>query len=676
MIVKKLIIPAILLSLFALLCACRGSADKPNEVSNDTTESSALADRSECSGGNELTIDNTLAENSAINQSDDIIASNDTDNSAAEDSAVSSIAFEDDIVSSVDNSNVTYPEDDSSSLVSKDDSSASPSQDDSSVVPPKEDPDITAPKEDSSVTPPKDDSSTVPPKDDSSVTPPKDDSSTVPPKDDSSIAPPQDDSSAMPPVDDSSATPPIDESSEESISENAIIYDGKTITTAGEYVLKGSIKCPVLIDTTEKVTLILSNATLKATNSPAIYVMNAKKVKIQLIGTNAVSDSSTYASEYSIAKAAIFSEDSLEFFGQGSLTVTGNYKHAIASDDDIVVESGNITVLSAVTDGAHVNDSFELTDGSFTVKNAGSDGIQSESLVMVSGGTLDVKATGNGIKASNNTGVVCDISISGGTVKVDSTNDAMRSNDTINITSGNVSITSENDGMQSDVGILIGGGIVKITCANDGIKSKIVDINDGDIYVKSEDDGVNASLGVTGSVGVEEGVAVTVNGGKLYINAGGDGLDSNGSLEVNGGYIAIDGPTSGLDGVIDVEGTQKINGGVIVGCDSGDMLDSPDSASKQCTTTITGQIFKAGTSIAVTDSKGNLVLCYTFTEDCSAITFSAPALKNGSSYSVYTGVTAKGIATVGGLYYGSYAYYTGGALLLTFTQSSVVTVIN
>ena len=38
--------------------------------------------------------------------------------------------------------------------------------------------------------------------------------------------------------------------------------------------------------------------------------------------------------------------------------------------------------------------------------------------------------------------------------------------------------------------------------------------------------------------------AVTINGGNLYVEADGDGLDSNGSITVNGGTTIVCGPTS------------------------------------------------------------------------------------------------------------------------------------
>ena len=42
-----------------------------------------------------------------------------------------------------------------------------------------------------------------------------------------------------------------------------------------------------------------------------------------------------------------------------------------------------------------------------------------------------------------------------------------------------------------------------------------------------------------------------ISGGDLYINASGDGIDANGSLEISGGYTVIVGPTQGDTATLD-----------------------------------------------------------------------------------------------------------------------------
>ncbi len=718
---KKLRIFAMVLAFIALLCACKDE-DEKIESTDNTTEIGASAEASS-------------SEDSAVSERGDVSFSDDSKPPYYGD--VSGDRSEPS-VDDVSGEPSIPPHGDISKLP----------PDDNSILPP-------IPPDDNSTAAPFDDSSAS--FEDNSSTPPVDNSTAAPPDDNSSATPPEDNSSVAPPVNDSSA-PPEDDSSEVSAPDVTEIDGATVITGGGEYVLKGSIKCPVVVDTTEKVTLVLQNASLNATDGPAIYVINAKKVEIQLVGSSTISDGASYSSTYEAAKAALFSEDSLVFSGSGSLTVTGNAKHAIACDDDIVMDGGNITVVSAVTDAVHVNDSFKINDGKLTVKSAASDGIQSEQFVVINGGTLDITATGDGIKASNTAGLLCDISISGGsikivatgdgiqsdgtvavkagsldittngaivvdrndgpggpgggrpgrpgrpgeetsqpeettddgasskgikaatklsvsggTVKVDSTDDAIHSNDTVSIFGGTLTLGTSDDGIHGDLYVLIDGGKVTVTRSYEGIEGKVIDINSGDVSVTATDDGVNASSGNGESMRAEEGVSFTVNGGSLYVNAGGDGLDSNGTLTVNGGFISVDGPTSGGNGMIDSNGTQLINGGYLLACGSGDMLELPENSSKQCTAVITGQSFAAGTSIAIKDASGKTILCYTFAKRAAAITFSVPELVNGGSYTVYTGVTVTGNASAGGLCCGNNASFTGGTVLKTFTQTSTVT---
>ena len=68
---------------------------------------------------------------------------------------------------------------------------------------------------------------------------------------------------------------------------------------------------------------------------------------------NYLADASSYSTVTGEdEKGCFFSEGQLIFSGTGALTVTGNYKHGICSDDYVRLRSGsNITVASAVKDG-------------------------------------------------------------------------------------------------------------------------------------------------------------------------------------------------------------------------------------------------------------------------------------------------------------------------------------
>ena len=73
-------------------------------------------------------------------------------------------------------------------------------------------------------------------------------------------------------------------------------------------------------------------------------------------------------------------------------------------------------------------------------------------------------------------------------------------------------------------------------------------------------------------------MALTINGGNFYVEADGDGLDSNGSITVNGGTTIVCGPTSSGDTAVDFDGECVLNGGKLMAFGSNGMVETPTSA--------------------------------------------------------------------------------------------------
>ena len=135
------------------------------------------------------------------------------------------------------------------------------------------------------------------------------------------------------------------------------------ITEGGTYRISGTLADGMIsVDTTEKVVLVLDGVNITHQSGPAIYVTNAKKATIVLADgtTSYLTDGSGY--DDLDAKGTLFSNDTLHVEGTGALVVTGNYQHGIASDDNVVIDGGSITI-AAVTDGIHANNNITVTGG-------------------------------------------------------------------------------------------------------------------------------------------------------------------------------------------------------------------------------------------------------------------------------------------------------------------------
>lgn len=155
------------------------------------------------------------------------------------------------------------------------------------------------------------------------------------------------------------------------------------ITKGGTYRIRGSLSDgQIEVNTTKKVTLQLDGVTLTNPNGSALHVMDAKRVTIELMdGTeNALTDGGTHDAD----KGTIFTNDTLEITGNGALRIKAVYAHGIASDDDIILTSGNVRIESKKS-GLFANDSVDVNGGTLYC-NAGTNGIKCKGNVNINGG--------------------------------------------------------------------------------------------------------------------------------------------------------------------------------------------------------------------------------------------------------------------------------------------------
>ena len=416
------------------------------------------------------------------------------------------------------------------------------------------------------------------------------------------------------------------------VSGDGVTVSGSTveITKGGTYIVEGTaskVQLKVAAGKGDEVQIVFKNATLKNTEAP-LLVDTAKKVILTLAdGTkNEVADEST-----STVKGAIYSDSDLTINGKGSLTVNGNASNAIKSKDGIRIVDATVTT-TAKKHGVAAND-----------------------FVNVSGATLNLSADEDGIHSDNE-------------------DDVLLGN--IYLTNTNITVNAGDDGINASNTMLIDeGATIDVQKSEEGLEARLIHQVGGTVTVKSSDDGLNAKdWTLESSEGQGPGqqtktvkaeaanaknldqageVKIVIDGGTLTVDAEGDGLDANGSIEINGGTVVVNGPTSGANAALDYDDNGKLNGGTVLFVDNGEMTMGFGSDSNQAFLMASVQ-GTAGTTVEVVDSSGKTVASLKASKSFSTVLISSPEIKEGEKYTIKVGsnsttaTASKKAANIGG----------------------------
>ena len=456
----------------------------------------------------------------------------------------------------------------------------------------------------------------------------------------------------------------------------AYANDGNVvITNAGYYVVSGSLTDGYLsVDAydSSKVFILLNGVEINCSDDACIRVEQADKVFLTLAegSQNTLTSGSSYSDQAlkDGTDGAVFAHDDLTINGSGSLTVNAEYRHGIAANDDLVITGGTITVTAAA-DAVHAKDSIRIKEASITV-DAGDDGMvtsneEENGYLYIESGSLNIKAADDGIHTTGQ----------------------------ITITGGDITVSAGDDGIHSDASVSFLDGSLLIEECYEGIEALIIDVSGGGEMPASPDMGsadsagempASPHMGSAGSAGEmptppdmgsadsagempaspspdsseentgtqssaaanDEETCINISGGTItIINEAGndaDGLDTNGDLIISGGTIYVSLQGSGSNSAVDYGsesgGVAKISGGTIIACGASSMAEAFDSSSAQASILYnTSTAAEAGTTLAVKDSDGNVLLSWEVPCSFSSALVSFPQLEKGSTYFVAIG---------------------------------------
>ncbi len=420
----------------------------------------------------------------------------------------------------------------------------------------------------------------------------------------------------------------------------SLSFNGKgslSVTSGGKNAIKVS----------KELTVVDCSLALSASNhAVSALSVSAKDAKINVLsagkdGVNAECDDETAA--FTTKEGFVYLKD-VDY----SCQTAGD---SIQADTVVYLDGGNYDIKTVgvfVADSAENREKYELAADDFRYIKSGNDYRKVASDYMGRDAMYALAQGCKGIKVGEIeypdptdpdkeiavTEGDYSIIIESGTFTIDSTDDAIHANSgTLSVCGGSFTISTYDDALTSDVLTKITGGEVTVTKSYEGIEGGYVEIMGGVIDVTAQDDGINAA---SDDLSVSE--HIIIGGGKVNVNAGGDGIDSNGTILIAGGETYVAGPTSNMDCSVDSEYGTVITGGYLFAVGPLGMVETPAQNSTQCVVSFarSAQI-AAGTTISLTDEKGNTLFSFQSPKVCQSVILSCPELEKGKTYQIFGG---------------------------------------
>lgn len=150
-----------------------------------------------------------------------------------------------------------------------------------------------------------------------------------------------------------------------------------------------------------------------------------------------------------------------------------------------------------------------------------------------------------------------------------------------------------------------------------------------------------------GMMGSDDTAILTIAGGSLTVESGGDGLDSNGAINVTGGTTYVWGPTSNGDSPVDYGTKLLTGGGTLVAVGSSGMTESVSDESGQASLAVFLEQSREGNLSVSLD--GNEIVSCSPKKAYAYVLVSTPEMTGSGTYDVKAGdesVTVEASGTV------------------------------
>lgn len=392
----------------------------------------------------------------------------------------------------------------------------------------------------------------------------------------------------------------------------------------------------------------------------------------------------------------------------GTVTVTSGKDGITSDETEneekgfVTIEDGEIIITSA-GDGMSAETTLTVTGGVISIiSGGGSANAQQKTDNMRGWWDFDNSASDDNSVSCKGLKAGKALVISGGSITIDAQDDALHTDGDMTISGAECILSTGDDGAHAELSLTVLDGKITVLTSYEGLEANQITLAGGELDITASDDGINANGGSDGFSGgfgggfggrrsdmnsqsgdmtppdnsnmqtppdgnapsgnpptmpgqdaadstttddtTDKQPVLLITGGKITVNADGDGLDSNGDLRVEGGDITINGPSNGGNGALDI-GTENggagvIAGGTLIALGTSSMTENFGSTSTQCAFLVTMNSFGAGETITITDSQGNVLYTGVTVKSANSVVFSSPDLVVGETYTVTIGSTS------------------------------------
>lgn len=389
----------------------------------------------------------------------------------------------------------------------------------------------------------------------------------------------------------------------------------------------------------------------------------------------------------------------------GTVTVTSGKDGITSDETEneekgfVTIEDGEI-IITSVGDGVSAETTLTVTgDVISIISGGGSANAQQKTDNMRDWWDFDNSASDDNSASCKGLKAGKALVISGGSITIDAQDDALHTDGDMTISGGECILSTGDDGAHAALSLTVLDGKITVLTSYEGLEANQITLAGGELDITASDDGINANGGSDGFSGgfgggfggrrsdmnsqsgdmtppdnsnmqtppdgnapsgnpptmpgqdaadstttddtTDKQPVLLITGGKITVNADGDGLDSNGDLRVEGGDITINGPSNGGNGALDI-GTENggagvIAGGTLIALGTSSMTENFGSTSTQCAFLVTMNSFGAGETITITDSQGNVLYTGVTVKSANSVVFSSADLTVGETYTLTIG---------------------------------------